>query len=255
MHSTGYIIRFVLVMTTVAALVLAFLATSLKPLHEKNEAIYNKRAILAAVGERLEKPAAELSAKEIQSIFDENINQIAINAQGNEISTEQIKSAGYPDGKPEDISLEKEKKKDESERIYPIFVYEDSDGKKSYIVSIRGQGLWDAIWGNIALNSDFKSIVGASFDHAGETPGLGAEIKDNPAFSEQFEGKRIYNEGEYTSVEVVKGVVKHPDYQVDGISGATITSDGVSDMMYSGIKNYESFFKEHGLEVSSGMSN
>ena len=105
-------------------------------------------------------------------------------------------------------------------------------------------GLWDAIWGYIALQSDMKTIVGAAFDHAGETPGLGAEIKDNPTFPARFKGKEIYTEGgKYVSVGVIKGGARDPKHEVDGISGATVTADGVSKMLYDGIKYYEPYFK------------
>jgi len=85
-------------------------------------------------------------------------------------------------------------------------------------------------------------VVGASFDHAGETPGLGAEIKDNPSFAKQFGGKKIYRDGEYVSVGVIKGGAKNIAYEVDGISGATVTANGVGEMLYRGIKYYEPYF-------------
>ena len=94
------------------------------------------------------------------------------------------------------------------------------------------------------MKEDLVTVAGASFDHAGETPGLGAEIKDNPGFAAQFPGKSLYNEGgEYTSVIVKKGGAKNPTYEVDGISGATVTCDGVTDMLYDGIKYYKPYFE------------
>lgn len=116
-------------------------------------------------------------------------------------------------------------------------------------MSVRGSGLWDEIWGNIAIKDDFNSVVGVAFDHKAETPGLGAEIKDNPSFKAMFANQenplKLYNaEGEYTSVEVVKGGVKDKTYQVDAISGATVTSVGVGEMLYRGIKYYEPYFNK-----------
>jgi len=111
-------------------------------------------------------------------------------------------------------------------------------------VTVRGSGLWDEIWGNIGLKDDLETVVGASFDHAGETPGLGAEIKDNSSWVRQFQDKKIYDEsGNYTSVVVRKGGARNPTYEVDGISGATVTADGVSDMLYSGIQYYLPYLK------------
>ena len=142
----------------------------------------------------------------------------------------------------EKIDMAKERKKPESERLLPLFIYEQG-GEKYYIVSVRGNGLWDEIWGNIALESDLSTITGAAFDHKGETPGLGAEIKDNPNFAKKFKGKKIYDEGEYVSVTVRKGGAKDPEHDVDGISGATVTADGVTEMLHRGIKYYEPYFK------------
>ena len=88
-------------------------------------------------------------------------------------------------------------------------------------------------------------MAGASFDHKGETPGLGAEIKDNPAFSKQFKGRKLYDaDGNYTSIVVRKGGAKNKTHEVDGISGATVTADGVGEMLYRGIKYYEPYFNQ-----------
>jgi Na+-transporting NADH:ubiquinone oxidoreductase subunit C len=89
-----------------------------------------------------------------------------------------------------------------------------------------------------------NTIVGASFDHAGETPGLGAEIKDNPKFSANFVGKKIFDEeGEYVSITARKGGAKDPMHDVDGITGATVTADGVTKMMKSGVIKYLPYLK------------
>ncbi len=232
-------------MTIVVALVLSLLATGLKPIHDKNEAIFNKKAILAAIETELgdNVKADKMPDEEVLKIFDNNITQTVIDINGEEVTAEFIESRGYKGGQAENIDMKKEKKREVDDRIFPVFIYENS-GEKFFIVSIRGNGLWDEIWGNIALKDDFKTIVGASFDHQGETPGLGAEIKDNPAFKKQFAGKSIYDAtGNYTSVVVRKGGARNDKYEVDGISGATVTCDGVSDMLYDGIKYYEPYFK------------
>ncbi|MBP6184499.1 MAG: NADH:ubiquinone reductase (Na(+)-transporting) subunit C [Saprospiraceae bacterium] len=234
MHSTNYIIRFVLIMTTLAAIVLAALNTVLGEQHAKNEKVYNKRAILAAVKDHLEgtKKLEELSDKEVDALFTNNIKQVVLDMNG---KVQEGMSA-------ENIDMGKERKKPEAERMLPFYIYTNSAGKPFYILSIRGNGLWDEIWGSISLEEDLKTIAGASFDHKGETPGLGAEIKDNPSFPSQFTGKTIYNEqGEYTSVVVKKGAATNPTFEVDGISGATVTGNGVSEMLQRGIKYYEPY--------------
>ena len=175
MHSTRYIVIFVSVLTMVVALVLSLLATGLKPVHDRNEAVYNKKAILSAIEDDLQMQAADLTAEKVQSIFDESIEQVVVDANGEII--EGVRA--------EDVDMAQEKKKPVENRGFPIYVYNGAQGK-IYIVSVRGSGLWDEIWGNIAIADDFNTVAGAAFDHKAETPGLGAEIKDNPAFGEQF---------------------------------------------------------------------
>lgn len=222
-------------MTVIVAFILAGMQTILKPVHDLNAAVYNKKSVLLSIADEFDKPIGAMTVKEVQNVFDKQIDEVVVDANGNVVDDE----------KAEEIVMANELKKPKDEQHYPIYIFNKEDGSKIYIVSVRGQGLWDAIWGNIALNEDLETISGVSFDHAGETPGLGAEIKDNPAFPAQFKGKEIYNDqGEYTSVQVVKGIIRQPDHQVEGISGATITSDGVTKMLYSGLQNYEPYFEK-----------
>ncbi len=247
--NTAYVVRFVVIMTALVALSLALLSQTWAEKIKENEAIFNKRSILSAVKEYLgndadgnPKDPKKLPDDEIIKIFDEQVEQIALDMAGNRLGPEQVQASGYPGGKAENIDMAKEKKKDEAVRILPLYIFNSNEGK-FYIVSIRGKGLWDEIWGNIALKSDLNTIVGASFDHKGETPGLGAEIKDNPKFPASFIGKEIYNtDGRLISVAVKKNAGKKNPHAVDAISGATVTSVGVEEMMERGIKYYEPFF-------------
>ncbi|MFK8105218.1 MAG: NADH:ubiquinone reductase (Na(+)-transporting) subunit C [Saprospiraceae bacterium] len=239
MHSTNYIVGFTLAMTTVVALTLSGLFFATKPLADKNEAVFNKRAILSAIKSQMmpDHNLDEMEDDAVLAFFDKFIEQTTLNMNGTPVDS--IKA--------EKIEMSKESKKPEEDRLLPLYVYNSSKGEKFYIVSVYGKGLWDAIWGNIALASDYNTVAGASFDHKGETPGLGAEIKDNSMFPLSFKGKQIYTaEGDYTSVEVVKGGIKKgkEKFQVDGISGATITCDGVEEMLNRGIKYYEPYFAE-----------
>lgn len=246
MHSTNYIVRFVVIMTVGVAFILASLSTMWSEQSKLNEAIFNKRAILSAVSDYLGgKDPKKIPDEEVVNIFDSQVEQIALDMVGNKLTEQDIINAGYKGGRPEDIDNAKEKKKPEAERIMPLYVFNTDQGK-CYILSVRGNGLWDEIWGNIAIKDDFKTIVGAAFDHKGETPGLGAEIKDNPTFPNRFKGKQIYNtDGMYTSVELIKTGAK-PDnmHGVDGITGATVTANGVGEMLYRGIKYYEPYLNK-----------
>ncbi len=231
-------------MTSLVALVLSLMYTGLKPTHDLNEAIYAKKAILAAVQEKLGIDASSLPVEEIQEIFDNSIKQEVYDMKGNLLTPEQVEAAGYKGGLAENIDINKEAKKPEADRILPMYKYKD-DSNEFTILSVQGKGLWDVIWGNIALEKDMKTIAGVDFDHKGETPGLGAEIKDNAAWKKQFVGKSIFDSADnYTGIAVMKGGAKEPTWQVDGISGATITADGVGEMLKRGLNYYGPVIKK-----------
>lgn len=233
--TTKYIVTFVLIMTVVVALILAGMNTALKPIHDLNETVYNKKSVLLSISDEFDTPVNDMSAQEVQDIFDTQIDNVVIDAEGNVV--EGVNA--------DEVLLETEYKKPKAEQRYPLYIYNKDDGSKIYIISVRGQGLWDAIWGSLALEEDLNTVAGASFDHAGETPGLGAEIKDNPTFPESFEGKKIYNDqGNLTSIEVVKGIIQQPEHQVEAISGATITMNGVTAMLERGLENYQPYFEK-----------
>ncbi len=224
-------------MTVVAALLLAGTLQVTKEKAAENEAIFNKRAILLALGKKLTsdgKTASDMSDAQVLEIFNNQVEQMVIDRQGKTV-----------DGVlAEKVDLAAERKKPEEQRLLPVFIF-TRDTEKFYILAVRGNGLWDEIWGNIALQSDLNTIVGAAFDHKAETPGLGAEIKDNPAFPAQFEGRKIYNDGgNYVSVVVRKGGAVDKNHEVDGISGATITSDGVTQMLYKGLLLYQPYIEQ-----------
>ncbi len=233
-------------MTTLVALVLAGLFTFLKPVHEANEALYNKKAILSAVATKLDTPLNEMSSKQVEELFANSIDQKVVKQNGEEVTEAEVVAAGYKGGKAEHVKIRKEKKKSDEDRLLPFYTYTNKKGEKSYIVSVVGNGLWDEIWGNIALESNGSTIAGVSFDHQGETPGLGAEIKDNSSWKRLFIDKELYTaDGEFVSVDVVKGGAKVGDvHAVDGISGATITADGVEEMLERGMAYYQSYFEK-----------
>ena len=120
---------------------------------------------------------------------------------------------------------------------------------------LRGKGLWGPIWGYISLKDDVKTVYGAVFDHKSETPGLGAEIS-TPIFMDQFQDKKILNsEGEFFGIKVTKKEAVG-DYQVDGISGGTITSVGVENMIDDCMRPYVGFLKDYSnVAAKAGATN
>lgn len=235
--STRYIYTFGLIMTVVVALTLAGLKTLTQPLADRNEEVFNKRAILDAVNTPYQaansKSIADLSDAEVLEIFETQVEQYVVDGNGQVLDGQLAIQVNMP----------AEKKKAEAERVYPIYKM-DIGGKNYYVFSVIGNGLWDIIWGNIAVENDFSTIAGVSFDHAGETPGLGAEIKDNSGWKAQFLGKQIFDGNKLVGVNVKKGgATEGSQYEVDGLSGATITADGVTDMILNGFKAYEDYIK------------
>lgn len=226
--SNKYIITFIIIMTVVAAVSLAGMRELTLSISTKNEEIFNKRSVLLTVNDYLGKGVNvnNLSDEEVLTVFNKQVEQVVLNQEGEVV----------PDILAEKVDLAVEKKKAEADRLLPLFVFKN-EKEKFYILSVRGSGLWDEIWGNIAVKSDLNTIAGVTFDHKGETPGLGAEIKDNPTFPGQFVGKQIFKDGE-VAVLVRKGGSQDKTYEVDGISGATITCDGVTEMLQRGIAYY-----------------
>ncbi|MDA3819677.1 MAG: NADH:ubiquinone reductase (Na(+)-transporting) subunit C, partial [Candidatus Delongbacteria bacterium] len=144
-----------------------------------------------------------------------------------------------------DVDMKTELAKTPDKRKLPLFIGKTDDGETKYVIPLRGKGLWGPIWGYVSLNDDYNTIYGSSFSHDSETPGLGAEI-NTPNFENQFRNKQILNEnGEFVSVDVVKGGNHDDDVNaVDAITGGTITSYGLRDMLKNGIKPYLSYFNK-----------
>jgi Na+-transporting NADH:ubiquinone oxidoreductase subunit C len=230
-NSNSYTIIYAFIMTAIVAIGLALAATGLKERQDKNVELATKRDILKSVGLG--------DVADVTAAYTKHIEGIVVNYKGEVLETDA-------NGKPLDASkvdTKSESKKPVEKRLLPLYKFTSETGEVSYIIPLRGSGLWDEIWGFIAIKDDFKTVFGASFDHKAETPGLGAEIS-TPMFYDQFPGKVIYDEkGNFTSVQVVKGTKNNPEFQVDGISGGTMTSNGVTDMLYEDVKEYLPYFE------------
>lgn len=246
MFSNSYIFRFATIMVVVVAAVLSSIALLLQPMQERNIRIEKMQDILLASNiQATSANAIELYNKhlvqeltvtlsgEIHSIYDgENFEQGDVRAFEINIRDMLRSISDYQAGRIQ------------TEPLLPVFIMQAPDGSKKYVFPVRGRGLWGPVWGNIALKEDLVTIAGAKFDHQSETPGLGAEINTS-SFEDQFVNKRIFDDqGNFVSVKVVKGVGVG-DHQVDAISGGTITSDGVSEMIETGLEFYLPFIKSY----------
>ena len=117
------------------------------------------------------------------------------------------------------------------------------DGSQKYVFPLKGMGLWGGISAFVSVDDDLNTIYGAYFNHESETAGLGAEIKDSQAWQEKFQGKKIFGDDGAIAIAVVKKV-ENAASQVDCVTGATLTSNGVSDMLRDGLKEYITNMKE-----------
>ncbi|MCW3804991.1 NADH:ubiquinone reductase (Na(+)-transporting) subunit C [Plebeiibacterium marinum] len=222
-----YTFLYASIMVIIVAAVLAFVSESLKPIQNKNVEVAKKIDILKSVG-------IASDAKNAEDLYEKHIgaNTKVINMNG-----EEVKGSAF------DVDMAKELRKDADARNYPLYVCKLDNGQEKIIIPLRGVGLWGPIWGYISLNEDKTTVFGATFDHKGETPGLGAEISKE-FFQTPFKGKTIFDEsGAFTSIKVLKGGSAGNAHAVDAISGGTITSNGVTDMLEECLKGYEKYLK------------
>jgi len=230
--SNIFTFSFAIIMVLIVAISLAVVSESLSSMKKANKEDKKKINILSAIKVECDRSnASELYEKYIKK-------SVVINSSGEIIENDNI-DAFYIDVKKQyrNTTLSQE------DKVFPLFIAE-TDTSKYFITPLVGSGLWGPIWGFIAFQEDCNTIFGASFDHKTETPGLGAEIRES-FFEDEFIGKKILDENSsFVSVDVVKGGAKEGSYhQVDGITGGTITSDGVTNMLKADLEIYNNYFK------------
>lgn len=242
--SNGYTFAFAIALVVVVGASLALISKGLKPMQDKNAEIKKQLDILSAMmdleKEGINRGNAEVKFKE----FVDLEKAVVLDMDGNVVEGVFDVDGKVIDGGAFDVDIKKEfkdKKRKEEHRNYPLFVAEQ-DGKTRYIIPVVGKGLWGPIWGNVCLDEDMETIIGASFGHQGETPGLGAEIKQ-PFFIDRWINEKISNDGELVKFEIVKDGSGALDSKVDGITGGTITSKGVEEMVNRCVAPYVPYFE------------
>ncbi len=230
-YTNKYIFFYAIGISTLTAVLLAFTAQALKPLQEANIELDLKTSILRSVNEQV------AERKAIEAKYSERVTELVINNAGDIL----------PEVKVRDINLRFELKKPVEERQLALFVYTGEDGNSKYVIPMQGTGLWGPIYGYISIDDDFNTLYGAIFSHKSETPGLGAEIAEKP-FQQQFPGKKLFDDkGTFVSVNVIKKTTKTslaPSHVVDGVSGGTITSNGVDEMIEVCVTPYLAYFEK-----------
>lgn len=212
-------------MVIIVAVFLSLAATLLQPRQTKNIEIDKKKGMLESIGvSSVPQTTEELYDKHVTGSF-------VITNNGEEV----------PGVDAFNIDVRAEQRKPLEQQYLPVFNAQTDNGEQLIILPLQGKGLWGPIWGYISIESDMNTIFGATFDHKGETPGLGAEI-NTPDFEVMFQGKKLYENNEFVSIGVLKGGARDDDpHNVDAISGGTITSKGLQKMLLEGIGKYNKF--------------
>ena len=242
-QSNTYILIFTAALTVVVGGLLSLASQGLAPAQKKSVELDTKSQILSSVMNRDD--LSKMTREEVLSVYDKTITSLVVDINGDVVEKD---AKGNPIV-AEEVDILKNYKKDPADRMYPVFKYakDASSGKiDAYILPLYGAGLWDKIWGFVALESDLNTIAGASFDHKAETPGLGQRIA-TPTIQNRYVGKQIFDEsGQLVSVTMLKGEGNTglSSHQVDGMSGATLTGRGLNDMLKNYLSSYQSYFKK-----------
>jgi Na+-transporting NADH:ubiquinone oxidoreductase subunit C len=223
--SNRYIFIFSALMVIVVATLLSLAATLLQPRQLKNLEIEKKKSMLESIG-------VPSTNETTEPLYDKYIKKsFVLNSKGKVVD-------GVDAFK---VALNIELKKPIEQQYLPVFNATPDDGEKVLILPVEGKGLWGPIFGYISIRSDMNTIYGVTFDHKGETPGLGAEINTTP-FESMFRGKKLYEADKFVSIGVIKGGAKKDDpHNVDAISGGTITSKGLQKMLLDCIGKYNGY--------------
>jgi len=223
-----------------------------------NEALKDKQAANVAFEKRQfilttfmgAEAIGAMKPEEVNKVYDEKVKSSVVDFNGKVL-----------DMQPDDLELVKEYKKPIEERLLPVYTITGSEGLEYVVLPTYGFGLWDNIWGYVALEKDMNTIKGIVFDHKGETPGLGARITTDE-IQTRYEGKTIRDEsGELVSVTMMKGengggeksvsAFEGKPHKVDGMSGATLTGNGINDMLSDYFKAYNTYFKQQSVEKTA----
>jgi len=218
-NGNTYTILYASIMVVLVAVILAFTAQVLHSYQKANEDNDKRQQILRSINVNVKANEAEAKYKELVK------EAYLVNADGQKVDGD---------------AFEADVVKAETKGEYPVFVA-TVDGQTKYVMALQGKGLWGPIWGYISVNDDKNTVFGADFGNESETPGLGAEIS-KPDFSNEFKEKQLYKNGEFKSIAVVKkGKSAEGQDYVDGISGGTITSTAVNNMLKSCLTGYDKF--------------
>ena len=245
--NTGYVFGFATAVCVVCGLAVSSLSMGLKDRQDANRRRDVQSNILSALG--LPEDGNALEGEAIDRLWEERVRSVIVSPDGEQVTdAADITGDGRVDEADVDAARAQVKGTDKAAPLALVYVRQDGTKAASYAIPLYGVGLWGPLSGYLALDPRAEKVTGATFFAPKETPGLGAEIQE-PKFKDQFLGKRIVTEkGEPKPIKVVKGQAANLcpdsiDYCVDGVSGATITSRGVDDMITDAIAAYDPYLK------------
>ncbi len=233
-QSNLYIVIYAGVLTIVCGGLLALASEGLKEKQQFNIDMEQKKNILSTV-------IAVEEGVDINQLYGKRVKAFVVDFQGN------VKEGVQP----KDVKLAVEYKKPREQRLLPVYEFknETDSSKTDYaVLPVYGYGLWNNIWGFVALKSDLNTVQGVKFQHAGETPGLGARIESDEEVQNRYKGKTIFDQDKLVSVTMMKGEgndYSNNQHRVDGMSGATLTGKGVNNMLLDYFQAYENYMKKN----------
>ncbi len=239
--TNSYMLIYSLALAAIVAVLLTVVSQTLKSRQQTNVRNEKMQSLLAAIHISCDASDAEATYRQYF------VEELTIATDGSVLSRYDVAADKLIEGDTRafNIKLKEQQRleQDGGKGAFPVYRYQ-YEGRSGYVVPTQGNGLWGAVYANIALADDFNTIVGVTFSHDSETPGLGAEISAD-AFQSQFAGKQILDEaGEVVSVSVVKRAEVDNPHQVDAISGGTMTSNGVSVMLLTDLTRYQNYIKQ-----------
>lgn len=236
--SNKYIFIYSAVLVAVVAVILSVVAMGLKDRQNANVRNEKMQTLLAAINVNCSRDEA---ADLYNQYFD---SELTVATDGSVVSVYNVKDGKLEEGdvRAFDIKLKEQQNLEKAGQkgAFPVYLF-TKDGRKGYVIPTQGNGLWGAIFSNIALDEDFNTIIGVTFSHESETPGLGAEITTQK-FQAPFVGKQILDEnGQVISIAVKKNADANGMHEVDAITGGTMTSNGVNEMLATNLMRYQKF--------------
>ncbi|HMO49917.1 MAG TPA: NADH:ubiquinone reductase (Na(+)-transporting) subunit C [Kiritimatiellia bacterium] len=228
------VITFATIICVVCSLVLSATATILKERQDIAVELDRQMNVLKAFGVAVvDENGRKLTKEAVDRFFTENISEVFIDKATGDIVAD-------PD--PNVLKREAKERTHESRTLLPLYVWKEGGEAIKYAFPTSGMGLWSIIHGYVALDRDLSTIIGVTFYKHGETPGLGGEVSAD-WFQDQFSGKIIFDAGDLVRLEVVKGAAPEGStHQVDGMSGATMTGNGINQFINRDIAFYEKYF-------------